>query len=57
MVIVPVTAIPYAAASALEDLNMSTTRMHPSPSARFTSGTNICPVSDCEVWTICTRGL
>jgi hypothetical protein len=26
--------------------------MHPIPNARFTSGTNICPVSDCEVWTI-----
>ena len=52
MVIVPVTATPYAAASELEDLNISTTRMHPIPNARFTSGTNICPVSDCEVWTI-----
>ena len=53
---IPVTAMPYAVASALEDLKISTIRATPTPRSAFMLGTYICPRSVAEVWRISMRG-
>lgn len=54
--IVPVTAMPYAAASAIDSLNEKTSAMHATINAVFTSGMKICPSFVAEVCTTVTRG-
>ena len=53
---VPVTAMPYAEASASDERNASTRISTPSSSAVLTCGRKICPSSVVEVWVTVMRG-
>jgi len=53
---VEVTAKPKAEASAVEDLKPSTRPITATQRRALTAGTNTCPRSSAEVWTILSRG-
>jgi hypothetical protein len=54
--IVPVTAMPYAAARALELPKLSTSEIAPIISSQLMAGTYTCPAWVAEVWITATRG-
>ena len=56
MPIVPVTAIPYAAARRLECSKLRTSVMHTMAIPQLTAGAYIWPSASLEVWVIITRG-
>ena len=56
MIIVSVTAMPYAAAMAPDDPNPITISTVATISAQFTCGTKICPISRADVCSTSSRG-